>query len=87
MLMANSHFQIRSISYSPVANAMTIKKRKAILTVDPTLGFAQSPAIWTNHVGFVAVLEEHFEKTCSEATKPVLTEHIENSLTAQSAVH
>jgi hypothetical protein len=82
VLMENSRFQMRVAFISQTPNFVVFDRKKAILTVDPTRRLAESPAIWTNHSGFIELLEEHFEKIWSQSKKPKLKEHFENSLTA-----
>lgn len=66
MLLRNSNLEIRFSEYEP-AFLSSFDKNALIVRVNSNLSFASSPALWTNHAGFVEVFQEHFEKAWNKA--------------------
>jgi sugar-specific transcriptional regulator TrmB len=80
LLLDNLKCEVRNTGTCPPVDILVFDSKKALVVIDPTLELGYSPALWTNHTGLVAIIQDYFEKLWSQAqtSKPITT--IETSI-------
>ena len=65
--IVNPNFSLKYSDKALKANIVIFDDSEAIVLVYPTLDLAESPALWTNHSGLIAMYQDHFETVWNSA--------------------
>jgi sugar-specific transcriptional regulator TrmB len=68
-LFVNLNSEIRNTFACPVVSVLVFDSKRTLLIIDPTLDFGYSQALWTNHTGLAAIIQDYFEKLWVQAQK------------------